>query len=143
MGRWRSLGVFVLVLSAIYLYAYPSATLFYAGAVLLHTGLGVLVTLALVVFLFRGIRKEPLLARFVWILFAAGGVLGLALIRLGTPHRLKAWLYAHIALSTLGVIFLAASWLSARGWLSAGFGKQLAGFAALLLAAAGIAGSCW
>jgi len=54
MERWRSLGVFVLVVTAIYLYAYPSATLVYAGAVLLHTGLGVLVSLALVVFLFRG-----------------------------------------------------------------------------------------
>jgi len=143
MGRWRSLGVFVLVVSAVYLYAYPSATLFYAGTVILHTGLGVLISLALAVFLFRGIRKEPLLARFGWILFAAGAALGLALIRLGTPHRLKAWLYAHIALSTLGVIFLAASWLSTRGWLGAGFGKQLAGFAALLLAATGIAAGSW
>jgi len=143
MERWRSLGVLVLVVTAIYLYAYPTATLFYAGAVLLHTGLGVLVSLALAVFLFRGIRKERLLARFGWILLAAGAALGLALIRLGTPHRLKAWLYAHIALCTLGVIFLAASWLLTRGWLGASFARQLVGFAALLLVTTGIAAGTW
>ncbi|HKM84264.1 MAG TPA: tetratricopeptide repeat protein [Candidatus Acidoferrum sp.] len=143
MERWRSLGVFVLVITAIYLYAYPSATLFYAGAVLLHTGLGVLVSLALVVFLFQGIGRERLLARSGWILLAAGAALGLALIRLGTPHRLKAWLYAHIALCTLGVIFLAASWLSARGWLGASFGRQAAGVATLLLVTTGIAAGSW
>jgi Flp pilus assembly protein TadD len=143
MERWRSLGVFVLVVTAIYLYAFPSATLIYAGAVLLHAGLGMLVSLALVVFLFRGIRKELLLARFGWILLAAGAALGLALIRMGTPHRLKAWLYAHIVLCTLGVILLAASLLSARGWLGASFGRQIAGFAALVVAAAGIAAGAW
>jgi len=56
---------------------------------------------------------------------------------------LKAWLYAHIALCTLGVIFLAASWLSARGWLGASIGRQAAGFAALLLLTSGIAAGSW
>jgi len=117
MERWRSLGVLVLVVTAVYLYAYPSATLFFAGAVLLHTGLGVLVSLGLVVFYFRGIDKERLPARFGWMLFAAGAALGLVLIRIGTAHRFNNWLYAHIALCTLGVVLLAASWLSAKGWL--------------------------
>src|SRR5208283_5228722 len=94
-------------------------------------------------FLFRGIGKERLMARFGWILLAAGAAVGLALIRLGTPHRLKAWLYAHIALCTLGVIFLAASWLSARGWLGASFGRQVTGFVALLLVTTAIAAGAW
>jgi tetratricopeptide (TPR) repeat protein len=143
MERWRSLGVFVLVVTAIYLYAFPSATLFYAGAVVLHAGLGVLVSLALVVFLFRGIGKERLLARFGWILLAAGAALGLVLIRLGTPHRLKAWLYAHIALCILGVIFLTVSWLSTGRWLGTGYGRRIAAFVALLLVTTGIAAGAW
>jgi len=143
MERWRSLGVFVLVLTAIYLYAFPSATLFYAGAVLLHTGLGVFVSLGLLVFLFRGMRKEGLLARFGWILFGAGATIGLVLIRIGTAHRFKTWLYAHIALCTLGVILLGASWLSANDRLGVGIARQAAGIVALLLVATGIATGSW
>ena len=70
--------------------------------VLLHTGLGVLLTLGLVVYLFRGIGKDTWLARIGWVLMAAGAVLGMALIYLGTPHRLKTWLYAHIAICSVG-----------------------------------------
>jgi tetratricopeptide (TPR) repeat protein len=143
MERWRSLGVFVLVASAIYLYAYPSATLFYAGAVLLHMGLGVLVSLGLLVFFFWGIRKERLLARFGWMLLAAGGALGLVLIRIGTAHRFGTWLYAHIALCAVGVILLAASWLSARGRLGIGVARQAAGIAGILLVAAIVAAGSW
>jgi Flp pilus assembly protein TadD len=143
MERWRSLGVLVLVVTAIYLYAYPSATLFFAGAVLLHTGLGVLVSLGLVVFYFRGIDKERLPARFGWMLFAAGAALGLVLIRIGTAHRFNNWLYAHIALCTLGVVLLAASWLSAKGWLGVGVVRRAAGIAGLLLAAVVIAAGSW
>jgi len=143
MERWRSLGVFVLVVTAIYLYAYPSATLFIAGAVLLHTGLGLLVSLGLVVFFFRGIGKERLLARLGWMLFAAGAALGLVLVRIGTAHRFNNWLYAHIALCSLGVILLAASWLSAKGWVGVGVVRQATGIAGLLLVAAVVAAGSW
>jgi len=64
MGEWKA-GARLACLSRCnrnYLYAYPSATLVYAGAVLLHTGLGVLVSLALVGILFRE-SQERLLAR--------------------------------------------------------------------------------
>ena len=58
MKRWRSLSVLVLAVTAAYLYSFPTATLVYAGAVLLHTGVGVFLTVGLTVFLFRGMRKE-------------------------------------------------------------------------------------
>ena len=143
MERWRSLGVFVLVVTAIYLFAYPTATLSYAGAVLLHTVLGVVVSLAVAIYLFQGMGKERWLARFGWILLAAGGALGLVLIRLGTAHRFKTWLYTHIALCTVSVILLAASWLSARGRLGESFGRRALGYVALILVAASIAGGAW
>src|SRR6516162_6920913 len=143
MKRWHSRSVFVLVVTAIYLYALPSATIFYAGTVFLHAGLGLLATIGILIFLFRGLSKEAALTRFGWIVFAAGALLGVALIRLGTPHRLKAWLYAHIALCTLAVILLAVSWMTKRGWVGARFLKQSAALALILTASAGIAAGSW
>jgi len=143
MKRWRSLSVWILVATAVYLYAYPTATIVYAGTVLLHTGLGVVLTLGLAVYLLRALGTEKLLARFGWLLIAAGAVLGVALIYLGTPHRLKAWLYAHIALCSVGAVLLLASWMAERGWLGQGAGQRAMGFATLLIAAAGVAGGAW
>src|SRR5580704_146242 len=47
------------------------------------------------------------------------------LIYLGTPHRLKNWLYAHIALWTLGVALLALGWLAERGRLGEGLPRKI------------------
>ena len=143
MKRWRSLSVLVLAVTAVYLYALPAATLTYAAAVLAHTGIGVLLTLGLVVFLFRGIGKESVLAQFGWGLMAAGAALGVALIYLGTPHRMKAWLYAHIAICTFGAVLLATAWMRERGWLGAGFLQGALRFAGLLLVIVGIAAGAW
>ena len=143
MERWRAVSVLVLAISAIYLYGFPTATLFYAGTVLLHAGVGVLLTIGLLVFLFRGIAKEHVAARIGWVLLLAGALMGVALIYLGTPHRLKSWLYVHIALCGVGVLLLAASWINARGWLGGGVLQRGIAFAALLAATAGIAAGTW
>ena len=143
MKRWRSLSVLILALTAVYLYAFPTATISYALAVLLHTGLGVLLTLGLIVFLFRGAEKEQRLARLGWVLTAVGAALGVALLYLGTPHRLKTWLYAHIAICSLGVVLLATAWAKERGWLGANALQRRLGFAGILLATVGIAAGAW
>ncbi len=104
MNRWRYLSVAVLALTAIYLYAFPTATIVYAAAVLLHTGLGVLLVLGLLVYLFRGLSVDAWPARIGWVLMAGGAAVGVALIYLGTSHRMDKWLYAHIALCSLGVV---------------------------------------
>jgi hypothetical protein len=85
----------ILALTALYLYAFPAATISYAVTVLLHAGLGRLLTLGLVAYLFRGMGEW--LARIAWVLMAAGAALGVALIYLATSHRMNEWLYAHIA----------------------------------------------
>src|SRR5262245_58473033 len=109
MQRWRALSVFILALTAVYLYVAPSATIFYAATALLHTGLGVLVTLGGLLFFLLATFRPPLwLLRIVWLFFFAGGTLGIVLIKIGPPHPLKGWLYAHIALSAIGVLFLAS-----------------------------------
>src|SRR5208283_2716310 len=143
MKRWRSLSVLLLALTAIYLFAFPTATIVYAVTVLLHTGLGVLLALGLVVYLFRGIGKDTWLARIGWVLMAAGAALGVALIYLGTPHRLKGWLYAHIVICMLGVVLLATAWMKERGWLGASSLQRTVGFVGILVAAVPIAWGAW
>src|SRR5216684_4461494 len=106
--RWLSRILVALVLSAVYLYGYPSATISYFLVDLLHVAIGVVLTILLLFYLFRLLHQESLLTRLGWVSLAAGALLGIVLIRIGTPLRLKPWLYAHIALCVLGVLFLAA-----------------------------------
>jgi Tfp pilus assembly protein PilF len=144
MQRWRSLSVLLLALTAAYLYAAPSATIFYAVTVLFHTGLGVLATLGVLVFLFRAaFGRLSRLARFGWVLLLAGGAIGIILIKIGTPHRFKDWLYTHIALCLVGVLFLISDWLGSRGWLNRDFSEQAFRFAVIAVAAAGISAGAW
>ena len=141
--RWLSRSLIALILSAVYLHGYPSATIFYAVADLFHVAIGIVLTALLVFYLPRSLSHETLLARLGWILLAAGAVLGIALIKIGTPLRLKPWLYAHIALSVLGTLFLATSWLASKGWLGGGVIRHGLGFAALSLLTTVIATGAW
>ncbi len=143
MGRWRWLSVLVLVVTAVYLFAFPSATIFYAANVVLHSGLGVLVGLGVLAFLLRGIGRETWPARVGWLFLLAGAVVGVVLIRIGTAHRFKMWLYWHIALCVVAVIFLAAAWLSKRGMLGAGMLQRTVRVALLLMVTAGISAGAW
>jgi hypothetical protein len=143
MKRWRSLSVLILVVTALYLYAYPSATIPYAATVLLHIFVGVLATLGLLFFLFRGLRSQRWLARAAWVALFLGGALGMVLIWTGTPHRLKVWLYAHIALCCVALALLAASWLAEREWLGVGFARQAARLTVVILTIAAISAAAW
>jgi Tfp pilus assembly protein PilF len=143
MQRWRSLSVLVLAVTAVYLYAFPAANIPYALAVLLHTGVGVLATIGILFFLFRGFIKEPRLARIGWLLVLWGGALGIVLIKIGTPHRLKAWLYAHIALCLIGLLFLASSWLASSNSLNTGFLRQSLRFAGVAFFIASMSAGVW
>ena len=144
MQRWRFLSVLVLAVTAVYLYAYPTATIFYVGTVLLHTGLGTLSILGLLLFILRrSLWQESWLARIGWLFFLVGGAIGIALIKIGTAHRYDRWLYIHIALCSIGVVFLAAAWLASRNWLNAGLLQQSLRFALLVVLSAGIAAGAW
>jgi len=107
-----------LVLSAAYLYTFPQPNIFYAVVVLLHAAGGVLGTILLILKLFRLLRIGSWLARAGWLLIAAGAVLGLVLIKTGTPRSEWNWLYLHIAISLAGVALLLAERLGKTGWLA-------------------------
>ncbi len=143
MRRWRSLSVFVLAVTAVYLYALPSATIFYFANVALHTGLGVVVALGLLVYFFRGLGSDSLLVKFGGLFLVAGAALGIVLIFTGTPHRFKMWLYGHIALCAVAMILLAAEWMRQKSWLGVNTLQRAVRFAFLLAVAGGIAGGAW
>src|SRR5215510_14252334 len=121
MSRWRLGFVLVLTLSAIYLYTFPAATILYGGGVLLHAGAGILLAVLLVPILRAVFSGFSLAEKFAWLLLGAGTLLGLVLIKIGTPNRFKAWLYLHIAFCAAGVLLLAANWVAQRGWVGKGF----------------------
>src|SRR5258708_17282464 len=140
MNRWRARIVLLLTASGLFLYALPSPSLTYGAVVLLHVALGALFIFLLLPLLGRLERTERLGERYAWAPLACGAILGLALIYLGTPHRLKGWFYAHIFLCAAGVLLLAASWMASRGWLGKGAGGQMLRLPLLLAVTPGSVG---
>ena len=141
--RWLARFLVFLALSAAYLYGFPSATITYAVVDLLHLAVGVLAFLLLLVFLVPWLPRATKLARLGWILLAAGTLLGVVLIKIGTPVRLWNWLYAHIVLCILGVLLLAASWLNSKGWLRQTNVIRALRFASLAILALAVSAGLW
>lgn len=101
-------AVIVLALTAAYLYAFPSPTLTYAAAILLHAGLGLIAAACLLLFCCRYLKGQPLMAKLGWLLMTMGALLGTALIYFGTTRPMLKWLYVHIALCSVGIVLLVA-----------------------------------
>lgn len=114
-----------LSISAIYLYAFPQSNLIYPVVVLLHALAGVVAIGMLLVFLWRRLRQESLFARIGWALVVTGGILGLILLKTGTPRAEWNWLYSHTVISAAGVAILFAEWTGKRGWLGLGTGRAI------------------
>ncbi len=127
-----------LFISAAYLYTFPQPNIFYAVIVLLHAVAGVVAAFLLITFVFRLLREGSVAARFGWILFAAGAIVGLILIKTGTPRVEWNLLYVHILLSLAGVGILFAEWAGNRGWLAQQIGGSIIRSAICLLALAGL-----
>ncbi|HLW85193.1 MAG TPA: tetratricopeptide repeat protein [Candidatus Sulfotelmatobacter sp.] len=138
MSRVLSGLMIFLVISAAYLYTFPQPNIFYAGVVLLHAVGGVIAAILLIPALFRMLRTGTLSARAGWLLVGAGAVLGIILIRTGTPRTEWRWLYLHILISLAGVGFLIADRLGRRGWLASNLGTAAVRVAACLIVLAGI-----
>ena len=107
--------VIFLAISAAYLYTFPQPNILYAGVVLLHAA-------------GRRARGDSSGSAFCspaptgsfssragWLLIAAGAVVGLILIKTGTPRTEWNKLYLHIVISLAGVGLLVAGWLGRRG----------------------------
>jgi hypothetical protein len=113
MKKLAILSLCALTLSAIYLYAWPAANLFYAGVVLFHVGLGVLFSIG-------GLRllplawRQPAIVKLATLLLIIGATLGLALIYTGASRPYTRLLLSHGAISALAIALLAGWWFSQR-----------------------------
>jgi len=110
--------IFVLLLTAAYLYPFPQANVLYPAVVMLHVLGGIVATALLVALLWPLLRQGNYVSKAGWLLLSAGAVLGLVLLRTGTPHSEFKWLYAHIIASLAGISCLLAEWIGKRRWLS-------------------------
>jgi Flp pilus assembly protein TadD len=114
--RFLSAGLVLLFLSAVYLYTFPQPTIFYAVVVLLHAALGILTLVVAVLFLYRLWQGASIAPRVGGILLAGGAILGLVLIKTGTPRSEWNLLYLHILLSLAGTAILFAEWKAGLEW---------------------------
>jgi tetratricopeptide (TPR) repeat protein len=111
-------------LTALYLFAWPSANLAYFAAIVLHLLAGV-AFLGVLIFASRTIlRNGPTISRLGWLILALGGILGASLIYTGTRRAEWPLLYAHIGACLVGGAFLVSGWVSKRYFLA---GSLLAG----------------
>jgi tetratricopeptide (TPR) repeat protein len=117
--------VSVLLVTAVYLYIFPSPSLVYVALVVLHAGLGILASLLLISRLPAIFSARPSRENAGWLFITLGAALGIILLITGTERSRWSWMYAHIAVSLAGVAFLAASWTGRKRWLS-GNGRQAA-----------------
>jgi Tfp pilus assembly protein PilF len=116
MTRKRFLGslLALLLLTAIYEYAWPSATIHYYSVVSIHLVAGAVLLVMLFV-LSGGIwRESRRVDRAGWCCLAIGGAIGIGLIFTGTLRNDFALLYTHIAFCAAGAILLAGSWVSKK-----------------------------
>jgi tetratricopeptide (TPR) repeat protein len=137
MQRIGSVLVAILVVSAIYLAAWPAPNLIYPAVVLAHAGFGVLFTLLGIRYLPRSF-KESFVCKIGANLLAAGAVIGVALIFLGTSRPMWYTLIAHIAVCALAVVLLAAWWFDKRQTL-----RMAPALAGVLVVAAVISAGAW
>jgi tetratricopeptide (TPR) repeat protein len=127
-------GLFVfLTASAVYLYTFPQANVFYAGVVLLHAVGGVVATLLLAIYLFRLLREASLFERLGYLLMVVGALVGCVLIYTGTSRPDWNKLYTHIIVSFVAVAILFAERMGRRGRLGSGLGRGLVRVAVCLL----------
>src|SRR6516165_3319262 len=113
MKKLAIFSIAALTLSAIYLYAWPAPTIFYAAVVLAHVGLGVLFCIG-GLRLLPAVLKQPPIIKLATLVLIIGAVLGLALIYTGASRPYTNLLLSHAAVSFLAVALLAGWWYSHR-----------------------------
>jgi tetratricopeptide (TPR) repeat protein len=114
-----------LAASAIYLFAFPSATIFYEAIVLVH----ILAGAAFLVFGLPWIghltRGRSLWEKIGWWVFLLGGAFGAVIIFTGARRDMWPVLYTHEFISIVGCAALLFVWTSGKSWLRAFNGNAI------------------
>ncbi|HXW56472.1 MAG TPA: tetratricopeptide repeat protein [Candidatus Cybelea sp.] len=143
MSRTRTLLLFLLAVTAAYVFLWPAANVPYFAAVLLHLAAGVAFVVVLAFFLPAILRKASPEQRAAWILLAIGGALGIALIFTGTRKADWPLLWAHIGSCVAGGALLVSSWAGRRGVMARHGASQTVRAAVVLLGAALVVAGAW
>lgn len=149
MIRWifrrpkLSLLVVILSLSSAYLYLFPAASLVYIAIVLLHAALGLVAALFLVPKVLAVVRAKSFYSDLGWLVLAAGAILGVVLLFIGTIRSHWTWMYVHVVLSFLAVALLLVKWMGAKGWQSRSRSLSVAISVLCLAVAVGAAYGGW
>ncbi|MFY9529563.1 MAG: tetratricopeptide repeat protein [Candidatus Acidiferrales bacterium] len=144
MKRPLSVLLISLVLTAAYLFAWPSPNVFYFVIVVVHLVLGIAFVPLILLSISRIFRGSSWTCKIGWGLLFAGAALGIALLFTGTRRSEWPLLYAHIVACVAGAAFLASDWAGNRGWLASGTAPAVARLAIFLLGAAGLtAAASW
>jgi len=117
----RKLLLFVLFLTAAYLFAWPAANVPYFAAVLLHLLAGVALVIVLASSFRSILRHSSPAERIAWFLLAVGGLLGLILIFTGTRKGDWPLLFTHIGTCVTGGALLVSAWAGRRGFMAASY----------------------
>lgn len=109
--------LYVLFITAAYVFTWPTANIPYFAAVLLHLLAGVIFVVTLALFFRSIIRNGSPAQRIAWVLLAIGGVLGTVLIFTGTRKDDWPLLYVHIGSCVAGGALLTSAWAGRRGFM--------------------------
>ena len=105
LQKWLAILFLLLLLNTAYVAAFPSATVFYMGNVLLHLVLGVALGMA-ALFVSRARKRLVAGAPAAVFFFALALIAGAALAWKGNVYANRWMLWAHIVAAALGVIAL-------------------------------------
>ena len=146
MRRFLIAGTVGLAGSALYLFAFPSATIFYECIVLLHILLGAIFLVIGVPWITRLMRGRSLWEKIGWVVLLLGGAAGAGLLFTGARRNMWPVLYTHEFVSLAGCAVLLFVWSGRQGWLrriSGGNLREAFRLACCLAISAGIAAGAW
>ena len=111
MRRAVAMLLAILFLTAAYIYAWPTASVLYFAAVIVHALGGVALVVLLVLALEKILVRAAPATKAGWFLIAFGGTLGVMLIFTGTRRTEWPLLYVHIAACVVGGALIVADWM--------------------------------
>src|SRR5580704_7297893 len=136
MKRLIHFSLAILLVTAAYVYAWPSANVPYFAAIVIHLVTGIIFLILLTFGLAPILRNSSTASRIGWILLAFGGVLGIVLVFTGTRRAEWPLLYVHIGACVAGGAMLFSGWGAKRGWLAGGMPAGILRSAICLLSVA-------